>query len=85
MLNSFPKIVADFILPVHFRLLHECYFLSDDDPYFLRFIKIIQKWIQEEEVPNFDRFSKETKRKKDARKRKVNRLHIVLEENFHLL
>ncbi|KAK3877093.1 hypothetical protein Pcinc_018165 [Petrolisthes cinctipes] len=40
----------------------------EDEP---RFTKIIQKWIQEEEVPDFNLFSKETKRKKDARKRKA--------------
>lgn len=40
----------------------------DDEP---RFTKILQGWIEEDEVPRFDKFSKESKKKKDSRKRKA--------------
>ena len=37
-----------------------------------RFTKILQGWIKEDEVPRFDSFTKEKKKKKDNRKRKVS-------------
>ncbi|XP_071532524.1 dnaJ homolog subfamily C member 9 [Panulirus ornatus] len=40
----------------------------DDEP---RYRKIIKGWIKNEEVPNFNHFSKESRGKKEARKRKA--------------
>ena len=40
----------------------------EDEP---RFSKIIKEWIKSKEVPAFEKFTKETKRSKDTRKRKV--------------
>ncbi|MPC89662.1 DnaJ subfamily C member 9 [Portunus trituberculatus] len=45
----------------------------DDEP---RFTKILQGWIKEKEVPKFDSFTKESKKKKESRKRKVSVGHL---------
>ena len=41
-----------------------------------RFTKILQGWIEENKVPKFDSFTKESKKKKESRKRKVSVWHL---------
>lgn len=49
----------------------------DDEP---RFVKIIEKWIRKDEVPRLDNFTKDSKRKKDSRKRKAAAEAVEAEE-----
>lgn len=49
----------------------------DDEP---RFTKILQGWIKDKEVPEFNNFTKESKKKKESRKRKAKAEEAEAEE-----
>lgn len=58
------------------RILEHVLFSNpSDEP---RFEKILKKWIEDEEVPAFDKFLKEPASRREARKRKVSTYFVIL-------